>query len=171
MKIAGPVPDGIGIERDEFGVPHIQVDDLAGAYWGMGYCHALDRGMQMSLMRLLGQGRVAECLDGSDESVEIDLFFRRMNWMGQTSDQVAQLTPETRILVDAYCDGVNAQLTTSRRWEFRLLGYKPEAWTVEDTLLMARMTGYLTLAQSQAEIERLFVEMVQAGIDDARLEA
>ena len=36
---------------------------------------------------------------------------------------------------------------------------------------MTRMIGYVTLAQSQAEIERLIVEMVQAGIDDARLDA
>ncbi|MEE8440854.1 MAG: penicillin acylase family protein, partial [Spirochaetia bacterium] len=28
------------------------------------------------------------------------------------------------------------------------------------------MTGYLTLSQSQAEVERLFVEMVQAGVSD-----
>ncbi|MBW1876000.1 MAG: penicillin acylase family protein, partial [Deltaproteobacteria bacterium] len=34
-----------------------------------------------------------------------------------------------------------------------------------------RMSGFLTLAQSQGEVERLFVEMVQAGIGDAHLEA
>jgi len=35
--------------------------------------------------------------------------------------------------------------------------------------MISRMVGYLTLTQSQAEIERLFVEMVQAGVDEARL--
>lgn len=35
---------------------------------------------------------------------------------------------------------------------------------------MARMTGYLTLAQSQTEIERLLVEMVQAGVPSKKLE-
>jgi penicillin amidase len=171
MKIKGPMPDGVAIERDEYGVPHIQVQDLAGAYWGMGYCHALDRGMQLCLMRLLGQGRVAECLDGSDESVEIDRFFRTMNWYGNTADEVAKLTPETTELVSAYCDGINARLSKSYPLEFRLLRYRPEPWTIEDTLLISRIAGYLTLAQSQAEIERLFVEMVQAGIDDDRLDA
>lgn len=170
MKIKGSVPDGVALTRDEYGIPHIKADDLAGAYWGMGYAHARDRAMQMGLMRLLGQGRVAECLDGSDESVEVDRFFRRMNWFGNTSDQVDALTPETRALVDAYCAGVNVRFTETRPWEFRALGYRPEPWTIEDVLLMARMTGYLTLATSQAEIERLFVEMVQAGVDDDRLE-
>lgn len=170
MKIKGSVPDGVALTRDEYGIPHIKADDLAGAYWGMGYAHARDRAMQMGLMRLLGQGRVAECLDGSDESVEVDRFFRRMNWFGNTSDQVDALTPETRGLVDAYCAGVNVRFAETRPWEFRALGYRPEPWTIEDVLLMARMTGYLTLATSQAEIERLFVEMVQAGVDDDRLE-
>lgn len=171
MRIKGPVPEGVALQRDEFGVPHIQANDLAGAYWGMGYAHAIDRGMQMGLMRLLGRGRVAECLDGSDESIEIDRFFRRMNWYGNMDAQVGALTPETRELVDAYCAGVNAGFEANRPWEFRLLGYRLEPWTVEDVMLISRMIGYLTLAVSQAEIERLFIEMVQAGIDDERLNA
>ncbi|MEN8114155.1 MAG: penicillin acylase family protein [Actinomycetota bacterium] len=171
MKVKGNPPAGLAIERDEYGIPHLQAQDLAGAHWGMGYAHAVDRGMQMGLMRLLGQGRVAECLDGSAESIEIDRFFRRMNWNGNVDAQVEALTPETRTLVDSYCEGVNAGFWASRPWEFRLLGYRLEPWTIADTLLMTRMAGYLTLAVSQAEIERLFVEMVQAGVDDERLRA
>ncbi len=171
MKIKGRVPDDVRLTRDEHGIPHIQTADLAGAYWGMGYAHARDRAMQMGMMRLIGQGRVAECLDGSEESVEIDRFFRRMNWRGNTTEQVDLLTQETRKLIDSYCDGVNTRFDESRPWEFRALGYRPDPWTVEDVFLMARMTGYLTLAVSQSEVERLFVEMVQGGIDDARLES
>lgn len=155
--------------RDEHGVPHIAADDLAGAYWGMGYCHALDRAMQLCFMRILGQGRVAELLDGSDESVEIDRFFRRMNWAGHMDEQLAVLTERTRSLLDAYCDGVNARLQKKVPWELRMLGYRPEPWLVVDCLLLARLTGYVTLAQSQAEIERLYLEMVQAGIADDKL--
>jgi penicillin amidase len=35
---------------------------------------------------------------------------------------------------------------------------------------MSRMVGYLTLAQSQAEMERLFIEMVQTGVPENKLE-
>ncbi len=171
MKIRGPVPDGVALTRDEHGILHIRTADLAGAYWGTGYAHARDRAMQMGMMRLIGQGRVAECLDGSEESVEIDRFFRRMNWRGNTAGQAELLTGETRALIDAYCEGVNTRFDESRPWEFRALGYRPEPWTVEDVFLMARMTGYLTLAVSQSEVERLFVEMVQAGVDDDRLDS
>ena len=41
--------------RDENGVPQIVADDLEGLHWGMGYCHAMDRGLQMLLMRILDE--------------------------------------------------------------------------------------------------------------------
>ncbi len=31
------------------------------------------------------------------------------------------------------------------------------------------MIGYLTLAQSQGEMERLLIEMIQAGLDESKL--
>lgn len=164
-------PVGLRCTRDANGVPHIRAANIADAAWGIGYCHALDRGMQMGLMRVLGQGRAAECLDGSDEMVEIDRFFRRMNWAAHMAPEVEAITPQTRAQVEAYCAGVNARLGRKRSWEFALVGFRPEPWSLEDCILLSRMTGYLTLAQSQAEVERLIIELVQGGVDDARLRA
>ena len=157
--------------RDEHGIPQIAADDITGLYWGMGYCHAMDRGLQMLLMRILGQGRAAELLDGSDEMVEVDRFFRRMNWSGGVAEEAAKLTSDARAACQAYSDGVNARFSKSTPWELKLVGVRPEPWTIENSLLLARMTGFLTLAQSQGEVERLFVQMVQAGVPDAHLEA
>jgi penicillin amidase len=157
--------------RDEHGIPQIVADDIVGLYWGMGYCHAMDRGLQMLIMRILGQGRAAELLDGSDEMVEVDRFFRRMNWSGGVAEEVKNLSAETHAACEAYCEGVNTRFAESRPWELKLVKVRPEAWTVGDSLLLARMAGFLTLAQSQGEVERLFVEMVQAGVGDAHLEA
>ena len=36
-------------------------------------------------------GRASEILDSSDESLEIDRFFRRMNWAGNTHDAAEEL--------------------------------------------------------------------------------
>ena len=157
--------------RDEHGIPQIKADDITGLYWGMGHCHAVDRGMQMLVMRVLGQGRAAELLDGSDEMVEVDRFFRRMNWSAGVEKEAEKLNAEARAACQAYCEGVNAHFSKSIPWELKLVGLPRDPWTIRDTLLIARMTGFLTLAQSQGEVERLFVEMVQAGIADAHLEA
>jgi penicillin amidase len=170
-SIRAPAPAGVRLTRDEHGVPHVEAEDLLGAHWGLGYCHALDRGLQMSLMRLLGQGRATECLRDDNELLEADRFFRKMNWKGNMGPTREALDEECRGLAEAYCHGVNARFREARPWELRLVGYEPEPWRIEDTLLLARMTGYVTLAQSQAEIERLFLEMVQAGVPDDALEA
>lgn len=161
----------VDFKRDPRGIPEVNAADLNGVYRGMGYCHAMDRGMQMLVMRILGWGRAAELLDGSDEMVEVDRFFRRHDFGAGVQDEAKRLVPETADGVQAYCAGVNARLAESIPWEFKLVGYKPEPWTAGDSLMLARMTGFLTLAQSQGEVERLFVEMVQAGVSDQHLEA
>ena len=163
--------DACTIVRDANGIPHIHAQTLGDAYWGLGYTHAHDRGLQLLLTRILGQGRAAELLSGDDETVEIDRFFRKMNFGGAVEDQLSQLTPETRELVDHYCAGINARLREKIPWELRLMGYAAEPWTAADSVLMSRMTGYVGLAQSQGEIERFVVEMVQGGIGREKLEA
>ena len=126
----------------------------------------------MLLMRILGQGRVCELLDSSDQSLAIDTFFRRMNWRDGVDAAAASedFTPAARGMCEAYVAGVNAVLARRTPWEFRLFSYRPEPWSIGDSILLARMTGYLTLAQSQAEIERLLLEMVQANVGRELLE-
>ncbi len=159
-----------GFRRDRWGVAHLRGADLEDIYRGLGRVHARDRGLQMLFMRILGQGRVSECLDAGDGSLAIDTFFRKMNWTARHGRPGGLFAPEARPLLDAYCDGANAVFARSVPWELKLLGYRPEPWAPADILLLAQMTGYLTLAQSQAEIERLIVEMVQAGISREKLE-
>jgi len=161
----------VTLSRDEHGVVHVDAADDEGLYWGMGYAHALDRGMQMLLMRIIGQGRTAECLRDSEETVEVDRFFRRMNWGGNMDAQVEALDEETRRVCVAYCEGVNDRLGQRSPWEFKLTGYRPPPWIPADSILLSRMAGYLTLAQSQAEVERLFVEILHTTLEDRLIEA
>lgn len=169
--IAGPKPQGLTIKRNKAGVPHIQAANIKGASWGIGYCHAIDRGTQLLMMRILGQGRLCELLSDTDESLAIDTFFRSANWGGHVDEQINQLDNNTKAVCQAYCDGVNAGLRAKRAWTLRMLGYDPEPWTIQHSILILRMAGFLTLAQSQGEVERLFVEMVKAGIDTDKLES
>ncbi len=161
--------EDIKITRDQNGVPHIEAEDLNGLYMGQGYVHARDRGLQMLLMRILGKGRASELLDSGDDTLSIDIFFRRMNWRGNTETELEKLSPEITGYLESYCKGVNTALREKYPWEFKLLKYTPEPWVPDDSIMITRMIGYLTLAQSQAEIERLFVEMVQAGITEQKL--
>ena len=158
------------ITRDQNGTPHVNAANQAEMYWGQGYIHARDRGIQMLMMRILGQGRVCELLNDSDEGLGIDKFFRQMNWHNNLTSEFEKLSSKHQSFMQAYADGANAAFDEKTPWEFKLLGYKPEKWHPNDSIMISRMVGYLTLAQSQAEMERLFVEMVQAGIPREKLE-
>ena len=131
--------------------------------------HATDRGLQMLLMRILGQGRASEILDSSDDTLRVDTFFRRMNWKANTQGEIDSLDPSSRRHLEAYCEGVNSVLARHWPWELKLFGYRPEEWTCDHSIMVARMVGYLTLVQSQAEIERLLVELAKAGVSREKL--
>lgn len=161
---------GIKIWRDKTGIPHVDAENLSDMYWGNGYVHATDRGMQMLLMRILGQGRASEILDSGDDTLKIDMFFRRLNWSGNIREQIAELDKEKKQYIESYCRGANAAFSEKIPWEFRLLGYKPEKWVPENSIMITRMIGYLTLAQSQEEMERLLVELVQGNISKEKLD-
>lgn len=160
---------GINIWRDENGTPHVEAKERNGLYWGQGYIHAKDRGLQILLMRILGKGRASELLEANEETLKIDTFFKKMNWSSNTCSELEKLSSETKGYLEAYSEGINTALKEKYPWEFKLLGYKPEPWVPDDSVMMSRMVGYLTLAQSQAEIERLFVELVQAGVSEKKL--
>jgi len=44
---------------------------------------------------LVGQGRVSEVLDSSDDSLRVDQFFCRLNWSGNTRSPLEKLNPSS----------------------------------------------------------------------------
>tara|TARA_R110001592_G_scaffold175308_2_gene414343 strand:+ start:557 stop:2764 length:2208 start_codon:yes stop_codon:yes gene_type:complete len=171
MTVVGPKPNNLSINRNDSGVPIIKADSLKDVLWGSGYAHAIDRSTQLLMMRVLGQGRLCELLSDTEDSLKIDHFFRKANWVNSLDDEVAKLDDASLSLCQGYCDGVNAGLVAKKISAMKLLGYKHEVWRIQDSILVSRMASYLTLAQSQAEVERLFIELVQAGISTEQLAA
>src|SRR5690606_27172930 len=91
IPLSGPRPKGLSITRNESGVPIIQAAGFKDALWGSGYAHAYDRSTQLLMMRILGQGRLCELLADNEESLKIDMFFRRANWQNGLEAQLAKL--------------------------------------------------------------------------------
>lgn len=162
----------IRIERDAHGVPHVHAEWDTDLYYGLGYCHAVDRSMQLLVTRALGQGRGCEQLSDDDAMLGVDKFFRRLGLHRGLREEIEKMPADHRRLLTAYVAGVNAGLTAQGRpWEFKLLPYKHEAWTREDCVLMTRVIAYVNLAQSQGEMERLLVELVQKNVPRELLQA
>src|SRR5262249_40831633 len=111
----------IRFRRDRHGVFHVTADHEEDLYCALGYCHALDRGLQLLLTRILGRGQASEFLKASDQMLAADRFFRKMNWSGTAAAAVARLDEKSRKLCSAYCDGVNRRLAEAYPFEFRLI--------------------------------------------------
>ena len=160
----------MSIARDEHGIPHVMAAFDTDLYRGLGYCHAADRALQMLVLRVLVQGRGCELLADSAEMLAVDRFFRRMNFGHEAAAERDKLPGRYQVLLDAYVDGVNRALAESIPWEMRLLRYKHTPWEAADSLALTRLMAYVNLAQSQGDMERLLVEMVQAGVPTGHLD-
>jgi penicillin amidase len=140
---------------------------------GLGYCHAVDRGLQILFVRTLARGRASLELQATDELLVLDRFFRRMNFGADVAEELAALSPRARAAMEAYCRGIDLGFATAGTpWELRLLGAprQPEPWTFADVALTGKVVGYVSLAACQADMERWIVECVQQGVGRDRLD-
>lgn len=163
---AGPVR----VDRDPHGVARIQARDEADLALGIGIAHALDRWIQMDLVRLVAQGRLAECLAAGAQTEGADRFMRRLGLARHAAREVADLDPPTRAWLEAYVRGVNLALgAVARPMELWAIGRAIEPWTPADTLATVKLMSFHGLAQSQGDAEKLILQALRAGADPGRL--
>jgi penicillin amidase len=169
ITLAG-VAGNVKIKRMQGGFPRIEADMEIDLHYGLGYIHAHDRQTQMWLMKIIGQGKGSELLTANEELIEIDKFMRWLNLSAEAAEEVKNLSDDALKVIKAYCRGVNDAVTEARLpFEFKLMGYKPDAWTSADILLMAKMIGYLGLTQSQGDCEKFILELIRNGIDPQKI--
>jgi penicillin G amidase len=139
----GSLGADVEVFRDAFGVPHIFAQTDHDLYFAVGYVHAQDRLWQMELVRRAGMGRLAEVL--GPEALEIDRMFRVLGLRRVAQHSEALLDEKTRAALQAYADGVSEFIATHEgRYpvEFDILGFNPEPWTVEHSLLVSRLMAW-----------------------------
>jgi penicillin amidase len=144
----------IEIIRDLAGVPNIFSSADEGAMYGLGYAAAEDRAFQMYYFARIMQGRVSEFLGdeashskkGRDRALENDKLMRTLGWFKTAQSVAGNLDPDTRSLLQAYCEGVNDCISgypDKLLYLFEKLGVAPEPWTPAHCLLMHWHLGYV----------------------------
>lgn len=137
----------VTIRRDERGIPYIQAKNDHDLYLAQGYATASDRLWQMDLLRRTERGELAEILSAGPNNVvlEQDKQHRTLGFARVVEAELAQASPASRALLQAYADGVNAYIATldakSLPPEFQILQYKPAPWTPADSLLIVKLFG------------------------------
>ena len=145
IKLAG-LRGKVEVYMDDRLVPHIYADNDLDAYYVQGYVHAKFRLWQMEFQTIAASGRLCEIL-GPDR-LSTDVMFRRLGMVYGAEQTMAFMdkNPEMKATVDAYAEGVNAYISSLKPeqipFEYKLLDYKPEAWTPLKTYLFLMFMSY-----------------------------
>ncbi|MDP3002955.1 MAG: penicillin acylase family protein [Bacteroidales bacterium] len=139
------VVQGLGsdvtVYRDERGMPHIYAANEHDLYLSTGYVMAQERLWQMDLIRRATTGRLSEIF--GETYVKTDLFLRSLDMTTKSKIILSNEDTSTLKCLKAYADGVNAYISVTGKKlppEFRILGYKPDPWKLED---MVNIIGYM----------------------------
>jgi penicillin amidase len=151
------IPTGIDapveVHRDRWGVPHIYAETQADLFFAQGYVHAQDRLWQMDFQRRLVAGRLAEVL--GPVALPVDRWVRILGLRRVSKQEAGLLEGAALRLVEAYVEGVNERIAAGRLpIEFSLLRYRPETWTVTDTLCWAKMMSWSLSVNWETELLR-----------------
>ena len=135
--------DPVEVWRDSLGVPHLWAENERDLFRAVGYVHAQDRLWQMELFRRVADGRMAEVL--GEKLVDTDRFLRTVGMGRAAAENERLLDPESRALLQAYADGVNAWIRDhpgALPPEFVVLRFRPEPWTIRNTLSIAKIMAW-----------------------------
>ena len=151
----------VTIMFDQQGIPFIRAASDTDAAEALGYLHARDRLFEMDLMRRAGAGTLSEIL--GPLALENDEEMRRLGLRQSAENDIADLSPAARAMLQSYADGVNAYIAARGRWaapEFLLLG-RPAPWTIADSLLWDKILGLWLSGNWRLELERLALAQKQ----------
>ena len=151
----------VDIYRDPLGIPNIYAETRHDLFFAQGYVHAQDRFWQMDFWRHTGAGRLSEMFGKAQ--VDTDIFLRRMGWNRVAQQEFEALDPDTRAILDAYAQGVNAYLKdhtgTALSLEYGVLkllapNYTIEPWTPVNTLTWAKAMAWDLRGNMDEEADR-----------------
>jgi penicillin amidase len=146
----------VRIRRDRFGVPHIEAETDADAWFGIGFCHGQDRPFQLETRLRAVRGTLA-ALIGPD-GLPIDRLSRRIGFRRHGEAAVATLHPSHRQLADAYAAGITAGATRGlkrRPHAFALLRSRPTRYEAADALGFLSLMAFSLASNWDAELARL----------------
>src|SRR5690606_6828247 len=126
----------VEIIRDEQAVPHIYAENELDAYFALGFIHAQDRLWQMEFNLRAATGTLAEWFGSS--MLPVDRFQRSLGLTEAVDQDLDQLDSETRAILSAYSEGVNAYRSEIQVLppEYLLLAISPRTWEARDSLLL-----------------------------------
>lgn len=145
----------VEVIRDASGVPHIYAANDHDLLFAQGVVHAQDRLWSMDFDRRLAGGTLSELIGGM--TVPLDRYLRTVGAPQAAERDWAALSPETRALIEAYCEGINAYLATrdgALPVEYTVFRGAPRPWKPLDVMVRTRLMSWLLSQNQQFETSR-----------------
>lgn len=155
----------VQITIDAYGVPRVHAANEVDAAAAMGFLHARERMFQMDMMRRAARGELSELFGTS--TLRLDKFNRLLNLRDRVEADLPLLSEQTRAMLDAYANGVNAWIKLRGRFsslEFAALG-APRPWTATDSLLWGKTMGLYLSGNWRTELARLSLSASMGRLD------
>lgn len=160
----------IHIELDSDLIPHISANSIEDMFMAQGFITAQHRLWQMDFQNRAAAGRLSELV--GEKAIEFDKFQRRfgIKEAARRSGQEMLKNPETKLVLDAYTDGINRAIA---EWpkrqlplECKLLDYEPEQWNAENTGLLLKRMAFTLAAGSDDKAMNLILEKFGKSVVD-----
>lgn len=148
--------DRVEVRFDDRAVPHVRAASLQDAARALGWLHANDRIGQMELMRRYVNGRLAEIV--GEAAVRSDRMVRELRFPQTLEALHGALGSESRALLEAYAQGVNAWLEErggDLPPDVRLLRVRPAPWSARDSLCVQMLMSQMLSHSVARELVRL----------------
>jgi acyl-homoserine-lactone acylase len=148
----------VTVRRDGYGIPYIEAKNMEDLARAIGYVNAADRIGQMYAFKLLSQGRISEM--AGPVGLDLDIYMRTLGIPRIGEKLMKNVSPETRKLLNCYCEGVNAWLEQNRDRlpaTLALSGYRPEPWRPMDSLTVSQIVNLALSFNIHEEVGMLSV--------------
>jgi penicillin amidase len=167
--VVDEILEKVSIQKDQWGIPHIEAKNQHDALFAYGYTVAKDRLFQMDIQRRLARGELSEIL--GEDLIEIDKMFRTYlisNKAKKYLSDTSKISSDALKYIDAYIQGVNYFIKTGPKTiEHRLIGEEVRPF---DRLDVASMTIYMSFSLMDGIRRDMLFSMLKEKISKVDLE-
>jgi penicillin amidase len=144
------------IRRDEHGIPYVEAQTDADAFYGLGFCQGQDRAFHLELLLRLVHGTLSEVVGA--EMLPVDRLSRRVGFTRIARDQLPLADERTRAQLEAFARGINDGVRLGlphKPHEHVLLGAEPTRFAPSDAIAVLHFFAFALCSNWDAELTRL----------------
>ena len=155
LEING-ITQPVEIIKDLWGISHIYAQNQSDLFFAQGFNVARDRLFQLEIWRRMATGSMAEIL--GEKALRRDIGARLFKVRVDMKQEMNHYHPQGEEIITSFVKGINAYIDLTKEntdllpIEFRLLGIKPEHWTLE--VVVSRHNGLYRNVGSELSLAR-----------------